>query len=366
MTKIVTATVAVRLAEHGVLDLDAPVAGHVPALRQARPAQWASRITARHLLSHSAGLPNPIPVRWVHPAGEPGPDPGAFLHGLLARHGRLRFEPGARSGYSNLGPLVMAAALATATGKPFTELVSDEILGPLGMHATAFTVTPHARPRAAVGYHPRLSPTRLLLPRWAIGEPAGRWISLRPFLVDGPAYGGLAGPADELARFLQLHLRDGELDGNRILSAEAAAAMHRITVRGRRYDLGLGWFRPASRATQTRRSWSTWAAAPGSTTSSASTQHAAPGSRSWETQPSITSTPWRAWHSRTNPSVRAAAQPHAPHEPRTPHYAQTTVCPIPIPEPLRSIKAVRVRPGVTVRDRLVVRGLCHYRAAPAT
>ncbi len=246
MTKIVTATVAVRLAERGVLDLDAPVAGHVPALRQVRPPQWAGRITARHLLSHSAGLANPIPVRWVHPADQPAPDPGAFLYGLLARHGRLRFEPGARSSYSNLGPLVLAAALATATGKPFTELVSDAILGPLGMAATAFTYTPQARPRAAVGYHPRLSPMRLLLPRWVTGEPAGRWISLRPFLVDGPAYGGLVGPADELARFLQLHLRDGELGGNRILNAEATAAMRRITVRGRHYDLGLGWFRPAS------------------------------------------------------------------------------------------------------------------------
>jgi len=220
MTKIVTATVAVRLAERGVLDLDAPIAGLVPALRRVRPSQWADRVTARHLLSHSAGLPNPIPVRWVHPADQPAPDPGAFLVGLLARNGRLRFEPGARSSYSNLGPL--------------------------GMAATGFTFTPQARPRAAVGYHPRLSPMRLLLPRWVIGEPAGRWISLRPFLVDGPAYGGLVGPVDELARFLQLHLRDGELGGNRILSAEATAAMRRITVHGSRYDLGLGWFRPAS------------------------------------------------------------------------------------------------------------------------
>ena len=100
---------------------------------------------------------------------------------------------------------------------------------------------------------------RLLLPRWAIVQlrtggsirtpaasaPTGRWISLRPFLVDGPAYGGLVGPVDKLARFLQLHLRDGELDGTRILSPQAAAAMRQITVPGRRYDLGLGWFRPA-------------------------------------------------------------------------------------------------------------------------
>jgi CubicO group peptidase (beta-lactamase class C family) len=140
---------------------------------------------------------------------------------------------------------VLAAALATATGKPFTELISDEILGPLAMAATGFTFTAQARPRAAVGYHLRASPMR----RWVIGEPAGRWISLRPFLVDGPAYGGLVGPADELARFLQLHLRDGELGGNRILSAEATAAMRRITVHGSRYDLGLGWFRPATSTT---------------------------------------------------------------------------------------------------------------------
>ena len=53
-------------------------------------------------------------------------------------------------------------------------------------------------------------------------------------------------PVDELARFLQLHLRDGELDGTRILSPQSAAAMRQITMLGRRYDLGLGWFRPAS------------------------------------------------------------------------------------------------------------------------
>ena len=246
MTKVVTATAAVRLAECGVLDLDAPVAGYVPALRRLSPPQWASRITARHLLSHSAGLANPLPVRWVHPADQLAPDPDAFLGRLLARHGRLRSEPGARSSYSNLGPLIVAAALAGAAGRPFTMLVEQEILGPLGMGTTAFTYTPRMRPQAAVGYHRRLSPMRLLLPRWATGERAGRWISLRPFLVDGPAYGGLVGPADELARFLQMHLRDGELDGTRILSPQAAAAMRQITIHGRRYDLGLGWFRPAS------------------------------------------------------------------------------------------------------------------------
>jgi CubicO group peptidase (beta-lactamase class C family) len=68
----------------------------------------------------------------VHPADQPAPDPDAFLRRLLARHRKLRFEPGSRASYSNLGPLVLAAALATATGRPFTDLVAAEILGLLG------------------------------------------------------------------------------------------------------------------------------------------------------------------------------------------------------------------------------------------
>ena len=160
MTKMVTATAAMRLAERGVVDLDAPIAEHVPVLRQMRPGGWASRITARHLLSHSAGLANPIPVRWVHPADQPAPDPDAFLRHLLARHGKLRFEPGSRARYSNLGPLVLAAALTTATGQLFTDLIAAQILRPLGMAATAFSYTPQTRTRAAVAYHPRRSPMR--------------------------------------------------------------------------------------------------------------------------------------------------------------------------------------------------------------
>jgi len=80
MTKIVTATAAMRLAERGVFDLDAPSPGTFPRCdRCGRRGGWASQITARHLLSHSPGLANPIPVRWVHPADQSAPDPDAFL-----------------------------------------------------------------------------------------------------------------------------------------------------------------------------------------------------------------------------------------------------------------------------------------------
>jgi CubicO group peptidase (beta-lactamase class C family) len=246
MTKIVTATTAMRLAERKVLDLDAPVLPLEPALQRLQPVSWASRITARHLLSHSAGLANPIPVRWIHPAAAPGPDPAAFLDELLAKNPRLRFEPGARSSYSNLGTLVLGSALATATSKPFVELVRNEVLEPLRMAHTGFAYSPEMDARAATGYHPRWSPMRLLLPRWVIGRATGRWLSFRRFLLDGAPYGGLVGTVHDAARFAQMHLQDGELDGARVLMPDSAAAMRDVRVLGGRYDLGLGWFRPSN------------------------------------------------------------------------------------------------------------------------
>ncbi len=86
---------------------------------------------------------------------------------------------------------------------------------------------------------------RLLLPRWVIGRPHGRWLTLEPFLVDGAAYGGLVGSADDAARFLHLHLAGGRIDDQQVLSAADTAAMRHINQPGKRYHLGLGWFTPA-------------------------------------------------------------------------------------------------------------------------
>jgi CubicO group peptidase (beta-lactamase class C family) len=244
MTKIATATTAIRLVERGVLELNEAVFPHVPAMETLRPREWAERITVRHLLQHAAGLANPIPVKWIHPADQPGPDPGAFLAGLLRKHAKLHFEPGTRSSYSNLSTLILGAAIAKAAGKRYEDVAREEVLEPLGMSSTGFAFDPSIE--AATGYHPRRSPMRVFLPRWVTGPSIGRWMGFRRFVLDGAAYGGLIGTAKDAARFLHMHLRDGELDGTQVLSHESAAEMRKITLPGRRFDLGLGWFVPAN------------------------------------------------------------------------------------------------------------------------
>ena len=83
----------------------------------------------------------------------------------------------------------------------------------------------------------------VLIPRNILGPRHGRFRALQHFYVDGAAYGGLVGPASEAARFLRAHMRDGELDGERILSTDATRAMRTIVARGRRIEVGMGWFR---------------------------------------------------------------------------------------------------------------------------
>lgn len=163
---------------------------------------------------------------------------------MLTKNPKVRFEPGTRASYTNIGYLALGQVVAAVAGMSYVAYVTDQVLGPLGMANTGFRFTAAMADSAATPYHRRLSPMRLLLPRWAVGSAEDGFVSLNRFVLDGAAYGGLVGPVEDAARFLQMHLRDGELGGVRILSAHAAKQMREIRTTGRRYDLGLGWFRP--------------------------------------------------------------------------------------------------------------------------
>lgn len=84
---------------------------------------------------------------------------------------------------------------------------------------------------------------RSLLPAGIAGARHGPYLSLNPFYVDGPAYGGLMGDVLDAGRFLRLHLRDGEIGGPWVLRPESARRMRTIDRAGKPFDHGTGWFR---------------------------------------------------------------------------------------------------------------------------
>ncbi len=166
-----------QLVDAGRLDLDAPVHEYLPGVLP--PAFDGVRVV--HLANHSAGLANPLPLRWVHPAGQRIPDQRAFL----ARHRprKPRFQPGTQARYSNLSTVVLGEVLATVTGTSYVDHVRSSVLAPLGLHHTGFTYDELGDAPRAVGYQRGtrlLDPVfRAFLPRGVVGERTGHYLVAR-------------------------------------------------------------------------------------------------------------------------------------------------------------------------------------------
>lgn len=244
MTKVATATAVMTLADRRLLDLDAPL-GDV--LAAGTTAGWRFDPTTRQMLSHTAGLPNPLPLRWIEVDGE-APDRAERLRADLLRRSRPTRRPGGSARYSNLGYLLLAEVIARVSGRPFEDYLRTAVLEPLGMHRTGFahdagSPTATGYVRVPAGLSPLL---RTVLPNSVIGERSGELVALRRFRVLGAGYGGLIGPVTDAARLLALHLAGGRIGDDQLIAAESARTMRDIRFPGGRFDLGLGWFRPAA------------------------------------------------------------------------------------------------------------------------
>jgi D-alanyl-D-alanine carboxypeptidase len=202
VTKTVTALAVLQLVDRGLVDLDAPVAGYL------QDSPYGPEITVRHLLAHSAGLPNPMPVRWTHLVSAADAfDADRFFDALLVRHSRAKSPPNRRYAYSNLGYVLLGRIIERVNGVGYEEYVRMNILEPMGLSPAelGFVLDPA---RHATGYHRRRSFSRLLLPllmdtRTYLKPAQSGWQPFEPFYVNGAAYGGLVGTADGFTRYLQ-------------------------------------------------------------------------------------------------------------------------------------------------------------------
>jgi len=239
MSKIATATAAVRLHADDLLDLDAPIGTY---LSDYRPHLQNGHPTTRHLLTHTAGLGNPLPIRWVRPEGEPA-DP-AWMDRVLSKHGTPRKAVDGQAAYSNIGYLLAARVMEAVTRRPIQDCITEAVLEPLGMHSTSYEYRETA-PRS-IGYAriPRATVPllRRALPSGIVGPRVDGQTAFQPFLVDGAGYGGLVGSVTDAARLAAAHVAGGS-DAHPVLSDDDIRMMRAITAAGKRFDHGIGWFR---------------------------------------------------------------------------------------------------------------------------
>jgi CubicO group peptidase (beta-lactamase class C family) len=157
MSKQFTAAAAVIAARRGLFSLDDPVRRWVPDL----PEYDAGPITLRHLVHHTSGLRDNYNLGYL--AGWDNldaHDTEEYLE-LVYRQQGLNFAPGTDNAYSNTNYLLLAEAVAEASGTSYRQFVHDVIFAPLGVDNTTLPTTEpgsSAAGRSATGRPGRASP----------------------------------------------------------------------------------------------------------------------------------------------------------------------------------------------------------------
>jgi CubicO group peptidase (beta-lactamase class C family) len=146
------------LARDRRLGLDDPISKYL----QDAPASW-SGITIRHLLTHTAGLVRESPT---FDSNKDQSD-AAVLKGAYPVP--LRFAPGAKWEYSNVGYYALAETIHAVTGQAWNDYLSDRIFKPSGMTTTFPTNTKQPVPNRAQGYTGNDN-----------AKAAADWVALRP------------------------------------------------------------------------------------------------------------------------------------------------------------------------------------------
>jgi CubicO group peptidase (beta-lactamase class C family) len=229
MTKPITATAVMILADEGKLSIDDPVEKYIPAFVKAKLEKGdpAQELTIRHLLTHTSGLGGDQTC---------ATSLEATAEMLAARP--FDFQPGQKWQY---GPSlnVCGRIIEIASGRRYEEFLTERIFVPLGMTDTTFFPTSEQQERIAVVYR-RGEDTNALVPARRLVVDAARET------VPNPS-GGLLSTAQDMFRFYQMILNGGELEGQRIVSANAVRAMTTAQTgdlttgftRGNAW--GLGW-----------------------------------------------------------------------------------------------------------------------------
>jgi CubicO group peptidase (beta-lactamase class C family) len=206
MSKTITAAAVLQLVESQKVKLDDPIDAYL----ESQP--YGPDVTVGQLMSHTSGIPNPIPLRWVHLAACHNTfDERAALASVLREHPKLSFSPGTKYGYSNIGYWLLGCIVERASGEPFPSYVREHVLQPLGTTAQELGyLVPDYRDHAK-GYLEKYSlmnlVKRLVIARELIGGYEGRWVHLNDHYVNGAAFGGLVGNARGFGKFLQDQLR---------------------------------------------------------------------------------------------------------------------------------------------------------------
>ena len=217
LTKPITCAGVMILVDEGRVSLIDPVERYLPEFKELKLNRCGTRggyncaavtpsrpVNILDLMTHTSGLPGTVSL-----SGGAAPDTLTRMVAGVSR-ATLLFEPGTAWNYSNVGIAALGRIIEVVAGQPYDRFMAERVFQPLAMKDTFFVVPPDKRNRVAAVY--------------TYESDGLKRATLNPPKYPAPE-GGLLSTASDLARFHQMMLNKGTLDGQRILSAAAVEAM---------------------------------------------------------------------------------------------------------------------------------------------
>jgi CubicO group peptidase (beta-lactamase class C family) len=237
MTKTLTAIAILQLAEQGMLDIDAPVSRYIKH-------PYDQGIAIRQLLCHTSGIPNPVPLKWVHLAKDhQGFNEPAALEQVLKENSELNNPPGEKYGYSNIDYWMLGGVIESVSGEGYSAYIRKNILQRLNVSSNEIDfdyseAAPHAK-----GYLEKYSFMNLIksfvTDKAVWGDYEDNWLHIKEVYVNGPAFGGAIGTA----RAFSAILRDLLAERSILLNNESRELLFTTqkTRSGKEINMTLGW-----------------------------------------------------------------------------------------------------------------------------
>jgi CubicO group peptidase (beta-lactamase class C family) len=242
-SKPITATAVMMLVDEGKLQLDDPVEKYLPEFKGQMVVAESDAthvllkkpvhpITVRNVLSHTSGM------KFSSPMEQPTLD-GLTLKDAVRSYAMmpLQYEPDTKYQYSNAGVNTAARILEVLSGMKYEDFMQKRLFDPLGMKDTTFWPNDEQVSRLAKSYKPNAAKDGL--EETTVGQLT---YPLQDRRRQPMPAGGLFSTAADVARFCQMILNGGELDGHRYVSEAAVKQMTtKQTAEALKDGYGLGW-----------------------------------------------------------------------------------------------------------------------------